>query len=75
MFKAGDKAATKAVQAPLASGEPFADPSSVATYPSNPAFFGIKHYHRGQIVALQRQDGYSQTQLDQLEEHWGIWRA
>jgi uncharacterized damage-inducible protein DinB len=79
MLKAGDEAAIQAVQAHLASGEPFADPWNVGTYQSNPAFFLVQNivhdsHHRGQIIALLRQNGYSQTQLDQLEEHWDIWR-
>lgn len=79
MFKAGDEAAIQAVEAHLASGEPFADPWKVGTYPSNPAHFLLQNivhdsHHRGQIIALLRQSGYSKAQLDKLEEHWDIWR-
>jgi uncharacterized damage-inducible protein DinB len=79
MFKAGDEAAIQAVKAHLASGEPFADPWKVGTYQSNPAHFLLQNivhdsHHRGQIIALLRQSGYSKEQLDNLEEHWDIWR-
>lgn len=79
MFKAGDEAAIQAVQAHLASGEPFADPWNVGTYQSNPALFLLQNivhdsHHRGQMIALLRQSGYSREQLDKLEEHWDIWR-
>ena len=79
MFRAGDEAAVQAVEAHLASGEPFADPHGVGTYPSSPAFFLLQNivhdsHHRGQILALLRQSGRSQEQLDRLEEHWDIWR-
>lgn len=79
MFRAGDEAAVQAVEAHLASGEPFADPHGVGTYPSSPAFFLLQNivhdsHHRGQIFALLRQSGRSQEQLDRLEEHWDIWR-
>lgn len=78
-FQAGDEAAVKAVQAHLASGEPFADPWNEGAYQSNPAHF-LQHtivhdsHHRGQIMALLRQGGHSKEQMDKLEEHWGIWR-
>ncbi|MDX2005899.1 MAG: DinB family protein [Meiothermus sp.] len=79
MFKTGDEAATQAVQAHLASGQPFADPWKVGTYPSSPAHFLLQNivhdsHHRGQIIALLRQSGYGKEQLDKLEEHWDIWR-
>ena len=79
MFKAGDEAAIQAVQAHLASGQPFADPRNMGTYQSNPAHFLLQNivhdsHHRGQIIALLRQNGYSTEQLDKLEEHWDIWR-
>lgn len=79
MLDAGDEAAMLAVQAHLASGEPFADPRGVGTFPSNPALFllyMIVHdaNHRGQIVALLRQNGASTERLDHLEDQWNIWR-
>lgn len=79
MFKAGDEAAIQAVQAHLSSGQPFADPWNVGTYQSNPAHFLLQNivhdsHHRGQIIALLRQSGYSKEQLDKLEELWDIWR-
>lgn len=76
---AGDEAAVRAVQAHLASGEPFADPWNEGTYRSSPAHFlmhTIVHdsHHRGQIMALLRLGGRSREQMDTLEEHWAIWR-
>lgn len=76
---AGDEAALTAVKAHLESGEPFADPWNEGTYASNPAHF-LQHtivhdsHHRGQIMALLRLNGHSKEQMDQLEEHWAIWR-
>lgn len=79
MLKTGDEAAIQAVQAHLQSGEPFADPRGVNTFQSNPTHFLILMLvhdanHRGQIVALLRQHGYSTKQLDRLEVQWDIWR-
>ena len=79
MLSAGDEAALQAVQAHLDSGEPFADPRGVDTFPSNPAHFllyMIVHdaNHRGQIVALLRQTGASTERLNRLEDQWDIWR-
>ena len=79
MLTTGDEAALGAVQTHLESGEPFADPRGVDTFPSHPAHFllyMIVHdaNHRGQIVALLRQTGASTERLDRLEEQWGIWR-
>ncbi|WP_309570582.1 DinB family protein [Deinococcus sp.] len=80
MLDAGDEAAVQAVQAHLDSGEPFADPRGVGTFPSNPALFllyMIVHdaNHRGQIVALLRQTGATPERLDRLEEQWDLWRT
>ncbi|GHF41673.1 putative damage-inducible protein DinB [Deinococcus metalli] len=80
LLEAGDEAAIQAVQAHAASGEPFADPHGVGTFPSNPALFllyMIVHdaNHRGQIVALLRQAGASKERLDHLEDGWNLWRA
>ncbi|THF86553.1 DUF664 domain-containing protein [Deinococcus sp. KSM4-11] len=79
MLEAGDEAAIQAVQAHVRSGEPFADPRGVGTFPSNPALFllyMIVHdaNHRGQIVALLRQAGASTERLDHLEDGWNVWR-
>lgn len=79
MLRAGDEAAIRAVQAHLQSGEPFADPRGVNTFPSNPAHFLILMLvhdanHRGQIVALLRQSGFTPERLDKLEEQWDVWR-
>lgn len=79
MFIVGDEAAIKAVQAHLASGEPFADPWNEGTYQSNPAHF-LQHtivhdsHHRGQIMTLLREGGRSKAEMDALDDHWGIWR-
>lgn len=76
---AGDEAAIKAVQAHLASGEPFADSWNEGAYQSNPAHF-LQHtivhdsHHRGQIMSLLRLGGHSKEQMDALENHWAIWR-
>jgi len=78
-FAAGDEAAVAAVQAHLASGEPFADPWKEGAYTSNPAHF-LQHtivhdsHHRGQILSLLRQGGRTQEQMDKLDDHWAIWR-
>jgi uncharacterized damage-inducible protein DinB len=78
-FSAGDEAALKAVQAHLASGEPFADPWNEGGYRSNPAHF-LQHtivhdsHHRGQIMSLLRQGGRTKEQMDALDDHWAIWR-
>lgn len=79
MLRAGDEAAVQAVQAHLQSGQPFADPWKVGTYQSNPAYFLLQNivhdsHHRGQMMVLLRQSGYSKGQLDRLEEQWDIWR-
>lgn len=79
MFRVGDENAVKAVQAHLASGEPFADPWKEGAYQSNPAHF-LQHtivhdsHHRGQIMTLLREGGRSKEQMDRLDEHWAIWR-
>ncbi|WP_104989665.1 DinB family protein [Deinococcus sp. NW-56] len=78
-FAAGDEAAVTAVQAHLASGEPFADPWNEGGYRSHPAHF-LQHtivhdsHHRGQIMALLRLGGRTKEQMDALDEHWAIWR-
>lgn len=78
-FAVGDEAAVKAVQAHLASGQPFADPWNEGAYPSNPAHF-LQHtivhdsHHRGQIMALLRLGGRTKEQMDALDDHWAIWR-
>ncbi|GAA5503942.1 hypothetical protein Dxin01_03710 [Deinococcus xinjiangensis] len=78
-LSAGDKAAVKAVEAHLQSGQPFADPWKERAYGSNPAHF-LQHtivhdsHHRGQIMALLRMNGRSKEQMDKLEDHWAIWR-
>lgn len=78
-FTAGDEAALEAVQAHLASGEPFADPWNEGGYRSSPAHF-LQHtivhdsHHRGQIMALLRLGGRTKEQMDALEGHWAIWR-
>lgn len=78
-FTAGDEAALKAVQAHLQSGEPFADPWHEGAYQSSPAHF-LQHtivhdsHHRGQVMALLRLGGCSQEQMQQIDEHWSIWR-
>ncbi|MBZ9713461.1 DinB family protein [Deinococcus multiflagellatus] len=78
-LSAGDEAAVDAVQAHLASGEPFADPWNEGGYRSNPAHFlmhTVVHdsHHRGQIMALLRQGGHTKEEMDALDNHWGIWR-
>lgn len=80
MLAAGDEAAVHAVRAHLDSGEPFADPNGVGTFPTHPALFllyMIVHdaNHRGQIVALLRQGGASPERLDRLEDQWNLWRT
>ncbi|WP_019011309.1 DinB family protein [Deinococcus aquatilis] len=76
---AGDRAAVQAVQAHLASGEPFVNSSREAAYLSSPAHF-LQHtivhdsHHRGQVMALLRQGGRTKGQMDELDEHWAIWR-
>ncbi|MFC4426817.1 DinB family protein [Deinococcus navajonensis] len=78
-FAAGDEAAIQAVQAHLASGEPFADPWNEGAYQSNPAHF-LQHtivhdsHHRGQILALLRLGGRTAEEMDTLDNHWAIWR-
>lgn len=79
MFAVSDRATLEAVEAHLHSGEPFGDPHGAKAFPSDPVYFlpyMIVHdsHHRGQIMALLRQSGRSQTQLDALEEQWDIWR-
>lgn len=78
-FVAGDAAAIKAVQANLHSGEPFANPRNAVAYQSHPAHF-LQHmivhdsHHRGQIMAVLRESGRTKAQMNELEEHWAIWR-
>ncbi|MFC4640440.1 DinB family protein [Deinococcus hohokamensis] len=78
-FAAGDDAAVKAVQAHLASGEPFADPWKEGAYASNPAHF-LQHtivhdsHHRGQVMSLLRLGGRTPEEMDALDNHWAIWR-
>ncbi|MVN88442.1 DUF664 domain-containing protein [Deinococcus sp. HMF7620] len=78
-FTAGDEAAVKAVEAHLASGEPFADPWNEGSYRASPAHF-LQHtivhdsHHRGQVMALLRQGGHTKDQMDELDNHWAIWR-
>lgn len=78
-FTAGDEAAVTAVQAHLASGEPFADPWHEGSYRASPTHF-LQHtivhdsHHRGQIMALLRLGGRTKEEMDALDEHWAIWR-
>ena len=79
-FSAGDVAALKAVQDALQEGRAFDDPWKEGAYQSNPAHF-LQHtivhdsHHRGQIVTLLRQSGWTKERLEQLEEAtWPVWR-
>ncbi|UBV42671.1 DinB family protein [Deinococcus taeanensis] len=80
MFRAGDDAAVRAVQAHRASGEPFADPWKEGAYQSDPAQFLVHiivhdSHHRGQVMSLLRQGGRSPEAMERLDDHWAIWRA
>ena len=80
VFETGDAAALKAVQDALQQGRAFDDPWKEGAYQSNPAHF-LQHtivhdsHHRGQIMALLRQGGRSEAQMEEIEEAtWPIWR-
>ncbi|MFN8509671.1 MAG: DinB family protein [Deinococcaceae bacterium] len=74
-FREGDCAVLDAVLDAYASGQPFAD-----VYTSDPAHF-LQHtlvhdaHHRGQVLALLRQNGRTLEHMDEIERAtWPIWR-
>jgi uncharacterized damage-inducible protein DinB len=78
-FTLSDEAVLLAVHDALENNQPFADPWNEGTYQSNPAHFlmhTVVHdsHHRGQIMSLLRLGGHTREQMDELENHWAIWR-